>query len=250
MFKLVQISDLHVECEWYDKKLGDNLIRLVNRESPDLLVVAGDLTDYGYLPEYERALRYLQNFEAKHTLVVPGNHDMRNEGYVLFEEFFGTRHPTFENELIAVLGLDSTQPDLQEGHIGRQGYEVMKSFFSKINDKLKIVVLHHHVISIPGTGREIDILLDAGDFMVAVKELGINMVLTGHRHKAWTWKVDGTYYITSGTATTRRLKGRDHPSFNVYEIYSKEEVLMRRISTETGEILEERELRFNVKQNP
>ena len=245
MFKIIQVSDIHYECEWYDKKLGENLLKLVNREAPDLLIVAGDLTDYGYLPEYERVLKYLENFEVKNKLIVPGNHDVRNEGYVLFEEFFGTRSPCFENEIVAILGLDSTQPDLQEGHVGRQGYIRMREYFNKVSeDKLKIVVIHHHVISIPGTGREIDILLDAGDFMVEVGKVGVNMVLTGHRHKAWTWKVDNTYYITSGTATTRRLKGRDLPSFNVYEVYNPKEILMRRISTETGDILEEREFKF------
>lgn len=32
------------------------------------------------------------------------------------------------------------------------------------------------------------------------------------------WKLENSYFITAGTATTRRLKGRSYPSFNVLEI--------------------------------
>jgi len=34
----------------------------------------------------------------------------------------------------------------------------------------------------------------------------------------WTWRLENTYLITAGTATSRRLKGRSYPSFNILEI--------------------------------
>ena len=92
--------------------------------------------------------------------------------------------------------------------------------------------MHHHLIPVPNTGRERNILVDAGDFLEVIKKTGVNLVLSGHRHVNWLWNLDGILFLTAGTATTRRLKGPDEPSFNVIEI--GEEITINKISTITG----------------
>ena len=154
---------------------------------------------------------------------------------------FWTRFPEFENNEVVVVGLDSSNPDLDIGHIGRENYPVIKKKFDG-KKKLKILALHHHLIPIPGTGRERQIPTDAGDLLALCIELGLDMVLSGHRHKPWVWKLEDTHFITAGTATTRRLKGRSYPSFNMINILDKR-IILKRINAENGDVVEELDLR-------
>ena len=85
--------------------------------------------------------------------------------------------------------------------------------------------MHHHLIPIPGTGRERNIPVDAGDVLQLCNELRVNFVLSGHKHLSWIWKLEETYFITAGTATSRRLKSRSYPSFNIIEIEDKKCVI-------------------------
>lgn len=212
--KIAHISDIHKTGKFFVREWGDKLIDLINEFNPDLLVVSGDITDNGYLFEYEEAFDYLNRFSAHNRIIVPGNHDARNGGYEIFEKFFNTRYPLFENEEIVVLGIDSSEPDLDDGHIGRANYSYIKQSLEGRHEKLKAIVLHHHLIPIPGTGRERHIPVDSGDMLKLIKELDINMVFSGHKHLPWIWNLDGTYFITSGTSASRKLKGMGYPSFN------------------------------------
>ncbi|OAG28036.1 metallophosphoesterase family protein [Thermodesulfatator autotrophicus] len=216
MLKIAHISDLHVSGHNYMKPWGENLITLLEDMGPDYVIVTGDLTDDGYLYEYELAHYFLQKIKFT-TFVVPGNHDARNEGYQLFEEFFGTRFPSFENEKIVLLGIDSTEPDIDDGHVGRENYPLIKEKLGP-SQKFKIMCLHHHLLPIPYTGRERNIPVDAGDVLKICIEERVNCVLSGHKHYPWIWKLENTFFITAGTATSRRLKGFSYPSFNLLHV--------------------------------
>jgi 3',5'-cyclic AMP phosphodiesterase CpdA len=230
--KIAQISDLHLPLNFV-KEWGEKLLEMVNGAKPDLLVVTGDLTDDGYCDEFDKAKAYLDRIEVQKKLVVPGNHDASNMGYSVFEEIFKTRFPSYEDEKISILGFDSTTPDIDDGHIGRENYSTIKERFSK-TQKLKILMLHHHIIPVPGTGRERNILVDAGDVLKLCVDMDVRLVLSGHKHLPWIWKVENTYFITAGTATSRRLKGRTHPSFNLIEV-GDEEVQINEINTSNGD---------------
>ena len=64
----------------------------INDLEPDLVVCSGDLTTFGFKEEYAEARRYLDRLDCDAIVVVPGNHDSRNVGYVHFEEMFGERN--------------------------------------------------------------------------------------------------------------------------------------------------------------
>jgi len=224
--KIAHISDLHLGGGNFVEEWGENLVKKLNEIGADVIVITGDLTDDGYLDEYKMVEEFLSRIKGK-KLIVPGNHDARNKGYEIFEEIFGTRYPVYENETAIILGMDSSQPDIDEGHIGRENYHRMERMEGK---KIKIMALHHHIIPIPGTGRERNILIDAGDVLQLCIKHGINFVLSGHKHLPWIWKLENTYFITAGTACSRRLKGKSYPSFNTLEIDGG--VNMREINVE------------------
>ncbi len=138
----------------------------------------------------------------------------------------------FSGDGIRICGMDSSEPDLNEGKLGRHNYSLIEERLS--GDVLKLLVLHHHVIPVPGTGREFNILMDSGDVLKLCVDLGVNFVLSGHRHLPWVWKLNYTYFVTAGTACTRRLKGRSYPSFNRFEIDGGH-VSMYEINVENGD---------------
>jgi 3',5'-cyclic AMP phosphodiesterase CpdA len=240
--KLIHISDLHLSSSNYIPEWGDKVLEFVNQTKPDILAVTGDLTFEGRSYEYDIVKEYFDKLNVDLKLVVPGNHDARNEGFSIFEELFGTRYPCYADKGLLMMGVDSSQPDIDDGHVGRDRYDEISEFFSA-DSGLKVLMLHHHLIPIPGTGRERQIPSDAGDVLGLCQNLGIDIVLSGHKHKPWIWMLEDTYFVTAGTATTRRLKGRSYPSFNALEI-DDEQVVVREVNVRDGSIKET--LRFKI----
>lgn len=226
--KIAHISDLHLTGPNFVLKWSENVIEILESIKPEILIITGDLIDDGYIYEYDIAKAYIDRIKIKDKIIVPGNHDTRNEGYKIFEEIFKTRYPYYENDKVVILGLDSSEPDIDDGHIGRPKYDIIREKMS-VKNKIKILALHHHLIPIPGTGRERNIPVDAGDVLKFCTELEVNLVLSGHKHLPWVWKLENTYFITAGTATSRRLKGRSYPSINVLEI-EKEKIILKEIN--------------------
>jgi hypothetical protein len=80
------------------------------------------------------------------------------------------------------------------------------------------VVIHHHILAVPGTGRDVNNLRDAGDVMAILRELEVDLVLSGHRHVPYVWSISGVRVVHSGTVSTLRVRGTMPPSYNVIEI--------------------------------
>ena len=223
--KIVQMSDIHVGSGLFRPDLLSSVVEETNDLSPDLVAVAGDLTTEGYRWEFEEAKGYLNRIECPNVVVIPGNHDARNVGYRHFEEFFGMREETVTVKVpegeAKVVALDSTKPDLDEGEVGREHYGWLDSEFRGWDRGPKILMIHHHILAVPGTGRDVNILRDAGDVMAILRELGVDMVLAGHRHVPYVWSITGVRIVHSGTASSMRVRGTMPPSYNVIEFDSE-----------------------------
>ena len=120
---IAQLSDVHVGGARYSHELLQTAIAEINAAEPDVVVVAGDLTDDGYPDQYPLAKQELAAIACEHVILVPGNHDARNVGYVLFEDTFGARDRRVRlacaGHDVALVAVDSSKPDLDEGEIGR-----------------------------------------------------------------------------------------------------------------------------------
>lgn len=219
--RIVQLSDIHVGSGLFRPDLLEAAIDETNALDPDLVAIAGDLTMEGYRWEFEEAREYLDRLECENVVVVPGNHDAKNVGYRHFEDFFGMREgavtvsvPEGEAKIVA---LDSTKPDLDEGEVGREHYAWIDSEFRGWDRGPKIVIVHHHILAVPGTGRDVNNLRDAGDVMAIFRELKVDMVLSGHRHVPYVWSISGVRIVHSGTASSMRVRGTMPPSYNIID---------------------------------
>jgi 3',5'-cyclic-AMP phosphodiesterase len=222
--RIAQISDIHCGEPSFDAGLMRSIVDRINAMEPDFVAIVGDLTAAGYEWEFEEAARWLEQIEPP-KIVIPGNHDSRNVGYVHFQRLFGERYHTYRQafdpvraeRLIAtgftVAAVDSSQPDVNEGHVGRERYPWIREQYVEPDD-IKIFLIHHHLVPIPGTGRERNIITDAGDLLAELTELDLDVVLSGHKHVPFFWGVNGILVCNSGTASTKRLRGLTPSSWN------------------------------------
>jgi hypothetical protein len=131
---IAQLSDVHVGGCRYREELLRAAIEEINAAAPDLVVVAGDLTDEGYPDQYPLAQEELSALACPLIVRMPGNHDARNVGYLHFEDTFGARDSRLRLELdrlkIALVAVDSSKPDLDEGEIGREHYGWIEEGFA------------------------------------------------------------------------------------------------------------------------
>jgi 3',5'-cyclic AMP phosphodiesterase CpdA len=215
---ICQISDIHCGSRYFIPDLLERSILEINDMEPAAVVVSGDLTDAGYRQEFETSAEYVQQFQCDNVMVIPGNHDSRNVGYIHFERLFGERYSRLAFDNAVMVGVDSSEPDLNDGRVGREHYEFIRDSFSEAGDKLKIFVVHHHLIPIPGTGRERNIVFDAGDLLELLDEVGVDLVLSGHKHVPYSWKLENMFVVNAGTASTTRLRGNTRPCYNIIEI--------------------------------
>jgi 3',5'-cyclic-AMP phosphodiesterase len=216
-FTIVQISDLHCGTQFFLPNLLERAITEVNDMEPDIVVCSGDLTTFGFKEEYALAKDYLNQINCEAVVVIPGNHDSRNVGYVHFEQHFGDRNSVTRVGGVIVVAVDSTEPDLDHGHVGRGRYGWIEEQFSLEPAELKIFVLHHHLLPVPGTGRERNVVYDAGDALECLQRAGVDLVLSGHKHVPYAWRLEDLFVVNAGTVSSERLRGHVRPCYNVVE---------------------------------
>jgi len=227
--RIAHVSDIHFGGPLsYDEEEVRTLAERVSQIEPDIVVVAGDLTTAGYEWEYEQAARWLETIDFP-QVVIPGNHDSRNVGYLHFRDRFGDSFSSYRQPFdesrgerlqatgFTVVALDSSEPDVDEGRIGQDRYPWIREQFAEPGD-IRILTVHHHVIPIPGTGRERNTVMDAGDLLLFLTELDLDVVLSGHKHVPFFWGLNGMLVCNSGTAATRRVRGSTPPSWNELHI--------------------------------
>ena len=117
--RIAHLSDLHCGEQYFEPSLLDRAIDEINDLEPDIVICSGDLTSFGFKHEYQLARQYLDKIQCESLVVIPGNHDSRNVGYVHFEELFGERNSVLRKRGVSVVAVDSTEPDLDHGQIGR-----------------------------------------------------------------------------------------------------------------------------------
>ena len=120
-FTIAQISDLHCGSPHFVPSLLERAIAEINELEPRPGDLSGDLTADGFREEYDLAREYIDRLDCEGPDRGPGNHDSRNVGYVHFEELFGARRRAAQDG-VSIVAIDSTEPDVDHGTIGRGRY--------------------------------------------------------------------------------------------------------------------------------
>jgi 3',5'-cyclic AMP phosphodiesterase CpdA len=230
-FVIAQLSDLHCGSVHFDAGLLSTAVAETIALAPDIVLIGGDLTTDGYAHEFREAQQYLEPLftAGLSVVVIPGNHDSKNVGYLHFRDTFGSGDvPAKGDRVVQVSGgdppmtvrlvaIDSSKPDLAEGEVGRERYDWIRAQLEPAAD-VKVFALHHHLVPIPGTGRERNTVWDAGDVVAILADAGVDIVLSGHKHVPHVWLVNGVLLVNSGTVSSHRVRGYTPPSYNVIEV--------------------------------
>ncbi len=70
----------------------------------------------------------------------------------------------------------------------------------------------------PGTGRERNIVNDAGDALECLQRAGVDLVLSGHKHVPYAWRLEDLFIVNAGTVSSSRLRGNGRPCYNIVEV--------------------------------
>jgi Icc protein len=227
-FLIAQLSDIHCGSPFFDPQLLHHAVEEVRAVAPDLVLIGGDLTTDGYSHEFREAQNQLAPLLESEltTVVIPGNHDAKNVGYLHFTDSFGPGDVPGKGDrvlhltgpqAVTLVAMDSTKPDLAEGEIGRERYSWIRQQFSAPAD-LRVFALHHHLVPVPGTGRERNTVWDSGDVLALLGETGVDLVLSGHKHVPFVWLLNNLLVVNSGTVSSHRLRGYVRPSYNLLEV--------------------------------
>jgi 3',5'-cyclic AMP phosphodiesterase CpdA len=225
--------------------------RALEADGADAIVMTGDLTDDG--EGYELIEAAFAKWKKRGRLfAIPGNHDLylfplagrarprptpesKREAWRAFAGRLGLRLDAtgawcvrlFEADAMLV-GLDScARPQRRffrhNGAIGPEQLAYLRGIARTrdwIDAKHRLVALHHHVVPLPhGIGRgapsEIGMRLDDAKTVAEVfDELGVTLVLHGHRHVSEQRQPAGTNFrILACPSLTLGCRSGDVPSF-------------------------------------
>ncbi len=234
--KFFVISDLHIGGK-FNEEMYIKGVDILNKTDADYFICVGDLTDQGTVAEYELITKKYLPMIKKDILLVPGNHDAKNVGYVLWEEYIGPRYfaITDEDNKLRILGLDSNEPDMNSGRMSKRAIARIYDEFRDLPDEwLKVLVFHHQTLPIKFTGRERSALIDAGDVIKAILDCNVDLVINGHRHISNVYQMtDGdisTLIVNAGTISCRKTRYREE--------YTVTQICIDKIQTEaTVEIM-------------
>jgi 3',5'-cyclic AMP phosphodiesterase CpdA len=219
MLTLAHISDLHFGRE--DPPVVEALVRDVIDAAPDAVLIAGDFTQRARAGQYRRARAMIDQLPTP-RLGVPGNHDLPL--FDLFSRIVRPRGnyrrfvaPTMTNRLdlpgARIVGLDSARrisPTWngfwKDGRLSRSQLDAMALDFADLPaDAARIVVVHHPLVS-PEDGRGHHALLNADVASRAMHDAQVDLVLSGHLHRAYLQTIDRIYCLQAGTAVSTRRR--------------------------------------------
>ncbi len=229
--KIVHISDVHFGFELLRDKV-ERAIKQINELEPDVVVLTGDIGLWGIHHEFREAYETLSNLKSD-LFAIPGNHDARNDGIKYFRLYFGKNRKVLKRDNVVFIGVDSTLPDSDDGYIGPEQREWVAK---KVRENcINIIAMHHHVVPVPHTGRNMNVLIDAAETVEALTlHCHGGVVLAGHRHVPYSTKLLRTHIIHAGSLSSYKVLMPDN-NYNILEIGDGEITLKLRF-IDLGEV--------------
>ena len=239
--RIAHISDIHVTYgSDFNNRIYEKAVKMVNKSEADLIFISGDLTTEGLLREYELASEKLSMINGKKA-IVPGNHDEKNLGYKLFPEFFGQTDFIWNEGDLTIVGLATSEPDKDDGRLGRNRHKLITRGIQKKKD-ITLIGFHHHLVPIPNSGREHNIIEDAGETLDIILRNNVPLVLMGHRHVPYAVKIHNTLLVNAGTLSSNRTRAHFGNRFNLIDINNKG-IIITVIDVERGKM--EKMIKYN-----
>lgn len=232
MRTLVHLSDLHFGR--LDHAILPQLRRTIEKISPDVVIVSGDLTQRAHPEEFEQARDFLDTLPGP-QIVVPGNHDVPLHNlyarlYLPLREYrrfiSDDLEPYYRDGEIAILGINTARSLVwKNGRVNLRQISRIEERFCEAKHVMKVLVTHHP-FDLPAEYGQRDLVGRAHHAMAKIARCGIDLLLAGHfhltrtGHTALRYQIPGhsAIYVQAGTMSTR-ARGEAN-SFNNIRISS------------------------------
>lgn len=207
---LAHLSDLHFGRT--DPVVVEALLADLAAQKPDLVIVSGDLTQRARTHQFAEARAFLDRLPAP-AMVVPGNHDLAPL-YRPLNRLFRPRarfehhlaghadSTMWNDERLLVVGLDSTRHlRWKSGKLRTRHLDQLDNALAAAPQVVCRVAFLHHPPATALSGHSFDALADRG----------VDLVLTGHAHKAHLELITGQHHgtailVQASTACSTRLR--------------------------------------------
>lgn len=199
-FKVVQLSDLHLEPYRSDSSLKD-IVDKTNSVNPDLIVITGDLVD-GNICKDEKLCAQLKRLNAKHGIfAITGNHEFYTgiDDFKSIMDQSGIRLLRNQSATVAgeiqILGLD----DDGANRFGGDGPNLDKAAANTDPSKPMILLYHRPALFDEALEKGVGLQLSGHTHAGQIPPMDL-MVLLYYKYPYGLYEKDGSYiYTTSGT---------------------------------------------------
>lgn len=218
--KMGILSDLHLGHSggdtWHNRLLFDQAeevvretVAVLNKQSLDMVIILGDVTNSGVKEELESAEKVLSKL-AMPWLVLPGNHDREGIRTGLFNKTFGKHIPDVYREVAGVPGLFLTEyvPPVEypKTELGKDTIKEAVEMIRRQNIENLCVFSHFPLISQENYAREHKAryakhYIDGEELLHHLDKLVSGTIFSFSAHQHWHRIIDEDSFFHCMTAS-------------------------------------------------
>jgi 3',5'-cyclic-AMP phosphodiesterase len=205
---ICQLTDLHVrpvgkpsnrvsDTNMFTERAFRAVARLDPR--PDVVVITGDLTEYGLESEYANVARMIRDWLPMPVFVIPGNHDRRESFRDNLRHLPGvTSDPqyiqyTVEDYPVRMVMLDTLVPDSAHGELRAEQLDFLDRTLAAAPDRPTIIAMHHPPFICGIAHIDRINLHDAAAFTAVIaRHRQVERIICGHHHRPIVTRVAHT----------------------------------------------------------
>ena len=217
--RIIHLSDIHFGAE--NVQAVEAALAYCHDNAPDLVLITGDITQQGFMPEFEAAARWIEALPEP-VFVTVGNHDVPYwnlwdrlfRPWRRFEQTVG--HPAHDHALeidrLMVRGVTTARGwqarmNWSKGVIDLdQTQRAARALAATPRDHLRILACHHPLIEMIGAPMTGEVKRGRAAARIFA-EAGVDLIMTGHVHAPFALPIGvgdhKCYAVGCGTLSVR-----------------------------------------------
>lgn len=231
MSTIVQISDPHFGTE--RPAVVEALLGFVAEQSPELVVLSGDITQRATRSEFDAARRFTDRLRTPAVLAIAGNHDVPLFNVIVraFAPYRGYRRvygpvlePEHRSDAWLVLGVRTTRRwRHQNGEISARQIERVAGRLATADPAQARVVVVHQPVAVEHEEDRGDLVRGHREAVRRWAEAGADLIIGGHIHRPYVVPLHTgdaglarpMWCVQAGTALSSRVRNGIENSVNI-----------------------------------